>query len=299
MILTNETNETNNNNNNNSININTISNNNTLEQSIEGISTIQKDEQNDTELEEYIKKCLNTISLKKKQNKSILKSSKSNILKIKKEILSIFKDNSELIKYFSLIQERNDKDLHNSILNANKIFEEEIDELYNWKLNEINKINEEFNNDLFEMKDLSEEENRFKILNNNNNENNNNVDSNIYNQYNNNNNNNVIAENPFHYDADIQINDNNDDILNSEENKIQLKDENNIPEIYLCPISLQLMTDPVINPYGITYNRDSIEKWLKKSDKDPVTKKKLTKNMLFPNYALKSLIEEYIKENKI
>ena len=170
MILTNET--INNNNNNNLINtfnINTISNNNTLEQSIEGLSTIQKDEQNDTELEEYINKCLNTISLKKKKNKSILKSSKSNISKMKKEILAIFKDNSELIKYFSLIQERNDKDLQNSILNANKIFEDEIDELYKWKLNEINKINKDFNDDLFEMKDLSEEENRFKLSNNHNN----------------------------------------------------------------------------------------------------------------------------------
>jgi hypothetical protein len=169
MILTNENNNINNNNNLiNNLNINTISNNNTLEQSIEGISTIQKDEQNDTELEEYIKKCLNTINLKKKKNKSILKSSKSNISKMKKEILAIFKDNSELIKYFSLIQERNDKDLQNSILNANKIFEEEIDELYKWKLNQINKINDDFNDDLFEMKDLSEEENRFKISNNNN-----------------------------------------------------------------------------------------------------------------------------------
>ena len=167
MILTNENNNINNNNNLiNNLNINTISNNNTLEQSIEGLSTIQKDEQNDTELEEYIKKCLNTINLKKKKNKSILKSSKSNISKMKKEILAIFKDNSELIKYFSLIQERNDKDLQNSILNANKIFEEEIDELYKWKLNQINKINDDFNDDLFEMKDLSEEENRFKISNN-------------------------------------------------------------------------------------------------------------------------------------
>ena len=167
MILTNENNNINNNNNLiNNLNINTISNNNTLEQSIEGISTIQKDEQNDTELEEYIKKCLNTINLKKKKNKSILKSSKSNISKMKKEILAIFKDNSEIIKYFSLIQERNDKDLQNSILNANKIFEDEIDELYKWKLNQINKINDDFNDDLFEMKDLSEEENRFKISNN-------------------------------------------------------------------------------------------------------------------------------------
>ena len=172
MILTNENNKINNNNNLiNNLNINTISNNNTLEQSIEGLSTIQKDEQNDTELEEYIKKCLNTINLKKKKNKSILKSSKSNISKMKKEILAIFKDNSELIKYFSLIQERNDKDLQNSISNANKIFEDEIDELYKWKLNQINKINDDFNDDLFEMKDLSEEENRFKILNNNNNNN--------------------------------------------------------------------------------------------------------------------------------
>jgi hypothetical protein len=32
---------------------------------------------------------------------------------------------------------------------------------------------------------------------------------------------------------------------------------------------------------------------------DPIAHKKLDKNMLIPNYALKSLIEEYINANKI
>ena len=87
---------------------------------------------------------------------------------------------------------------------------------------------------------------------------------------------------------------------NDDELKIfKLKNEDDIPQNYLCPISYQLMTDPVITPYGISYDRKSIEKWLKVNKIDPIAHKKLDKNMLIPNYALKSIIETYINDNKI
>ena len=53
------------------------------------------------------------------------------------------------------------------------------------------------------------------------------------------------------------------------------------------------MKDPVITKYGHSYERNEIEKWIEKSGNDPMTKKPLTKNDIFPNFQLKSLIEEY------
>ena len=62
---------------------------------------------------------------------------------------------------------------------------------------------------------------------------------------------------------------------------------------FICPINQTIMSDPVITPYGTTYERSAILDWLKKNDTDPLTKKKLTEKMLITNYALKSAIEEY------
>ena len=53
------------------------------------------------------------------------------------------------------------------------------------------------------------------------------------------------------------------------------------------------MKDPVITPYGTTYERSAILNWLKKHNTDPLTKKKLSKDMLITNYALRSAIQEY------
>ena len=87
--------------------------------------------------------------------------------------------------------------------------------------------------------------------------------------------------------------------IDDEPKAIKLKNEDDIPQIYLCPISYQIMTDPVITPYGISYDRKSIEKWLNVSKIDPIAHKILDKNMLIPNYALKTIIEEYKNANKI
>ena len=87
--------------------------------------------------------------------------------------------------------------------------------------------------------------------------------------------------------------------IDDEPKAIKLKNEDDIPQNYICPISYEIMIDPVITPYGISYDRESIEKWLINHDMDPIAHKKLNKNMLIPNYALKSLLEEYINANKI
>ncbi|KAK8707478.1 hypothetical protein V6N13_058538 [Hibiscus sabdariffa] len=77
-------------------------------------------------------------------------------------------------------------------------------------------------------------------------------------------------------------------------------DDNEIPQYFICPISLQIMKDPVTAVTGITYDRESIEKWLKTA-KDitcPVTKQVLPSGSdLTPNHTLRRLIQAWCTAN--
>ncbi|KAF3571350.1 hypothetical protein F2Q69_00061520 [Brassica cretica] len=72
-----------------------------------------------------------------------------------------------------------------------------------------------------------------------------------------------------------------------------------IPTFFLCPISLDIMKDPVIVSTGITYDRDSIEKWLFTGKKNtcPVTKQVITETDLTPNHTLRRLIQSWCTLN--
>lgn len=66
-----------------------------------------------------------------------------------------------------------------------------------------------------------------------------------------------------------------------------------IPDEFLCPISYEVMTDPVILEDGHTYERSSIEAWLARSGRSPMTNQYLQSKGLNPNYALRSAIERW------
>jgi hypothetical protein len=77
-----------------------------------------------------------------------------------------------------------------------------------------------------------------------------------------------------------------------------------VSPFFLCPISLQLMKDPVTVSTGITYDRQSIEKWLFSSQNKtcPVTKQQLTHDqnnliILTPNHTLRRLIQAWCTIN--
>ncbi|KAK7375229.1 hypothetical protein VNO78_35923 [Psophocarpus tetragonolobus] len=75
-----------------------------------------------------------------------------------------------------------------------------------------------------------------------------------------------------------------------------------IPQFFLCPISLQIMKDPVTTVTGITFDRESIEHWLLKA-KDctcPITKQPLPRNSEFltPNHTLRRLIQAWCSANE-
>ena len=71
-----------------------------------------------------------------------------------------------------------------------------------------------------------------------------------------------------------------------------------IPQEFICPITLCIMKDPVIMPDGQTYEREAIANALKVSPLSPITRKRLNMKDATPNYALKSMIEKYLNSGK-
>lgn len=70
-----------------------------------------------------------------------------------------------------------------------------------------------------------------------------------------------------------------------------------IPNEYLCPISLEIMRDPVVTSTGNTYERKNIEKWFLSNNTDPLTNIVIHKN-IYPNILIKKIIKNFLK-NKI
>ena len=66
-----------------------------------------------------------------------------------------------------------------------------------------------------------------------------------------------------------------------------------------CPISRNIMIEPVITPYGTSYDKQSLSIYLQTNDIDPITKKHLTEDMIVDNYVLKEKIHSYMKANKV
>ncbi|CAN1126428.1 U-box domain-containing protein 11 [Linum perenne] len=73
-----------------------------------------------------------------------------------------------------------------------------------------------------------------------------------------------------------------------------------IPDDFLCPISLELMRDPVIVATGQTYERSFIQRWIDAGNMTcPKTQQKLQHSTLTPNYVLRSLIAQWCMKHNI
>ncbi|KAJ3218681.1 Mismatch repair protein msh3 [Dinochytrium kinnereticum] len=71
-----------------------------------------------------------------------------------------------------------------------------------------------------------------------------------------------------------------------------------VPEPFLGKISFEVMTDPVITPAGITYDRTEILSHLRKIGSwDPLARIPMTEKDLIPNLALKEMIDAFLEEN--
>ena len=72
-----------------------------------------------------------------------------------------------------------------------------------------------------------------------------------------------------------------------------------VPEHLLCPISLQLVRDPVTADDNQTYERGHIQKWLASQAPgqwtSPLTRQPLASNTLRPNYFARSAVDDFLR----
>ncbi|RLN52633.1 hypothetical protein BBJ28_00009659 [Nothophytophthora sp. Chile5] len=71
-----------------------------------------------------------------------------------------------------------------------------------------------------------------------------------------------------------------------------------VPDYFICPVSMEIMHDPVVTPNGVSYERRCLEEHLRHNGPvDPLTRKRLTPDMLRPNASLRSAIQDYLEKN--
>ena len=76
----------------------------------------------------------------------------------------------------------------------------------------------------------------------------------------------------------------------------------NVPTNFYCPITGDLMKDPVTDKEGNSYEKSQIEEWLKHKQTSPITRKPLYIIDLSPNIALKRSIDsirDQLKEDQL
>jgi len=80
-----------------------------------------------------------------------------------------------------------------------------------------------------------------------------------------------------------------------EQENTNLRDKVRVaPEAYCCPITYEVMKDPVILRDGHTYERESIATWFGNGhNTSPLTGKRLPSRQLIPNVTLKKAIDEW------
>ncbi|XP_039167253.1 U-box domain-containing protein 33-like isoform X2 [Eucalyptus grandis] len=72
------------------------------------------------------------------------------------------------------------------------------------------------------------------------------------------------------------------------------------PEHFLCPISNEIMRDPHVAADGFTYEASEIRRWLSDGhDTSPMTNNPLSTLDLFPNQALRSMIQEWRQRHNL
>lgn len=78
-----------------------------------------------------------------------------------------------------------------------------------------------------------------------------------------------------------------------------VSDENCTPSYFICPISQDVMDDPHIAADGFTYEAEAIRSWLDSGhDTSPMTNLRLEHDVLIPNHALRSAIQEWLQQQK-
>jgi hypothetical protein len=104
----------------------------------------------------------------------------------------------------------------------------------------------------------------------------------------------VVADRPSFVALYEQIS-----ILLQEESKRCRKLQKQIPDGFICPITQDIMNEPVMLLDGHSYEKKAIVDWLRRSDRSPLTNEVLKdRETMLDNYALKAAIESFHATNK-
>lgn len=76
----------------------------------------------------------------------------------------------------------------------------------------------------------------------------------------------------------------------------QQQEENQLPQSFYCPLTLAVMSEPVMDPEGNSYEKHAIEDWLSRNSTSPITRNPLSVNDLVANRALREAIHEQTKD---
>lgn len=68
------------------------------------------------------------------------------------------------------------------------------------------------------------------------------------------------------------------------------------PSFFVCPITLGLITNPVVAEDGHSYERESIEQWLTSRHNSPLTNKPIYSKRLIVNYNLRAQIVDFLEK---
>lgn len=97
-----------------------------------------------------------------------------------------------------------------------------------------------------------------------------------------------------------EADDETDNLTNKSLEEMKKPDALAIPDDFRCPISLELMRDPVIVSTGQTYERSFIQRWIDCGNRTcPKTQQKLENLTLTPNYVLRSLIMHWCEDHQV
>jgi STIP1 homology and U-box containing protein 1 len=67
------------------------------------------------------------------------------------------------------------------------------------------------------------------------------------------------------------------------------------PEHLTCPITFEVMTEPVVTPSGTSYQRAAIEAYVDRRGEDPVSRQPLARSQLVPNHGLRAAVAAYLE----
>ncbi len=86
------------------------------------------------------------------------------------------------------------------------------------------------------------------------------------------------------------------ELMRAKVNEIEIQDDESVPVKFLCPITGELIRDPVIAIDGHTYEKSALLMWLERNPSSPITRKPMTKDDFRPNYHLLSEIQKWAKK---